>query len=262
MTRMRGLVIAVLVGWSTLAVAQSKTPAELFADGQARYAAGEYLVAADKFEAAYALDPDPAYLFNIAQAYRFGNACAKAATSYRAFLAKVPDPPNAAKVQGYLDQSEECAKKQAAAQRPSPSPPDPVIVPRPPPGRPERNPGRAQRIAGIGVAAFGVAVLGAAGYYTWKTHDYAAEREGFCAKDLAAGPTCMWTEALENRDIELADLGHTAQTRARVSWAVGGAALIAGVVVYVLGRRPERDWGTIAIIPSTDGAMAVGALSF
>ena len=260
---MRRVVIAVvLVGMTALASAQGKTAAELFTEGQQRYAAGEYLVAADKFEAAYALDPDPAYLFNVAQAYRFGNACAKAATSYKAFLVKVPSPPNATKVQQYLEQSEDCAKKQAAAERPVSPPPDPVVAKPPPPPPPEQHPGRAQRIAGIGVAAFGVVVLGAAGFYTWKAHDYTNQREALCAKELAVSPTCPWTIEREDRDNQLADDGHSAQTRARVGWAVGGAALIGGVVLYVLGRAAERDEAAVSIVPSADGAMAVGTFAF
>lgn len=262
----RVVIAAVLVGLTALASAQGpsgKTAGELFTEGQQRYAAGEYLVAADKFEAAYALDPDPAYLFNIAQAYRFGNACAKAATSYKAFLLEVPNPPNATKVQQYLDQSEECAKTQAAAEPAVPPTPDPVVAPPPPPPPPEQqHPGRAQRMAGIGVAAVGVVVLGAAGYYTYKVHKYAVEREGFCTKELANGPTCPWTEEREARDNELAKLGHTAQTRARVGWAVGGAALIGGVVLYVLGRDSERDGPSVAIVPQADGVMATGGFAF
>jgi tetratricopeptide (TPR) repeat protein len=257
----RVVIAAVLAGWSALASAQGKSAAELFTEGQQRYAAGDYLVAADKFEAAYALDPDPAYLFNVAQAYRFGNACAKAATSYKAFLAKVPNPPNATKVQQYLEQSEDCANKQAAAQRPAPPTPEPVVV-LPPPPPPEQHPGRTQRIAGIGVAAFGVVALGAAGYFTWRAHDDANQREALCAPDFAMGTTCAWTQAREDRDNDLHDDGHTSQTLARVGWAVGGAALIGGVVLYVLGRDSEQGHGSIAIVPSTDGVMATGAFAF
>ena len=258
----RVVIAAVLVGMNALASAQApagNTAGELFTEGQQRYAAGEYLVAADKFEAAYALDPDPAYLFNIAQAYRFGNACAKAVTSYKAFLLRVPNPPNATKVQQYLDQSEECAKKQAAAERPVPPTPDPVVPP-PPPA--EQHPGRTQRIAGIGVAAFGVVVLGAAGYYTYKAHQYAVEREGFCSMELAEGGTCMWTQTREDRDNDLAELGPQAQRRARVGWAVGGVALIGGVVLYVLGRDSSHDGANVSIVPSADGVMATGGFAF
>ena len=251
------MIAVVLVGLTALASAQTpaKSPTDLYAEGQQRYAAGDYLVAATLFEAAYALDPDPAYLFNVAQAYRLGNACAKAATSYKAFLAKVSNPPNQAKVQGYLEQSEACARTQT----PAAPPPIPVVV-TPPPPLPERHPGRGQRIAGLGVAALGVVVLGVAGYYTFKAHDYQNQREELCAKELAAGPTCPWTQAREDADNRLADDGHTAQTRARIGWGVGGAALIGGVVLYVLGRSAES--ANVAIVPSTSGAMAVAGLSF
>src|ERR1700679_3405566 len=57
-----------------------------YAQGQQHFSAGEDLDAADDFEAAYALDHDPVYLYNIAQAYRLGIACARAADFYRKFL--------------------------------------------------------------------------------------------------------------------------------------------------------------------------------
>lgn len=261
----RVVIAAVLVGMTAFASAQGKTAADLFTEGQTRYAAGDYLVAADKFEAAYALDPDPAYLFNIAQAYRFGNACAKAATSYKAFLVKVPNPPNATKVQQYLEQSEECARKQAAAERPAPPPPDPPVVVTPPPPLPpsgEQHPGRTQRIAGVGIAAFGVVALGAAGFFTWRASALANDREQLCAAQLSSGGFCQWTPDLEDEDNDLANRGRRAQNLARVGWAVGGAALIGGVVLYVVGRGAGRDAPAVSIVPSRDGAMAVTAFSF
>src|SRR5688572_28564308 len=100
---MRALVISVLLA-STVAYAQpDKIKAEAAArDGQQRYQAGEFQLAAERFELAYQLDPDPAYLFNLAQAYRLGNSCAKAAAAYRKLLGIVSTGPNVAKVEQYV----------------------------------------------------------------------------------------------------------------------------------------------------------------
>ena len=69
---MRCWVVVIVMLASSVALAQpDKIKAEAAArDGQQRYQSGAYLLAAERFELAYELDPDPAYLFNLAQAYR------------------------------------------------------------------------------------------------------------------------------------------------------------------------------------------------
>lgn len=245
-------------------VAAADPAADAFAEGQKRYDAGEYLVAADRFEAAYALDPDPAYLFNIAQAYRFGNACAKAAASYRKFLGVVPNAPNAAKVQQYIEQSDDCAKKQAAAQRPPPPPDRPIVQPPPPPPpeHPSGHPGRTQRIAGLGIAGAGVIGIGVAAFFTWKTADYASQREELCKAEIAATGMCQWTEDREAKETDLQDKGDSAALKARIAWGVGGAALVGGIVLYLLAPSGSAEQPSIAITPTRDGAMAYGSLRF
>lgn len=239
-----------------------------FAEGQKKYAAGDYTAAAAKFETAFALDPDPAYMFNLAQAYRLGNACAKAAAVYRQFLAEVPDAPNAAKVKQLIEQSDECAKKQA----PPPPPPPPVETPRPPPERiaarpppppPEPAPGprgRGQRIAGLAIGGAGVIGVGIAAYFTYKASDYASQREGLCATEIADTGTCAWTDDREATANALDDQGDRAQRRARIAWGVGGAALIGGVVLVLLAPSGSSERAAMTFVPSQGGAMALGTL--
>jgi tetratricopeptide (TPR) repeat protein len=229
------VIAAVLLG-ASVAGAQAPSKDKVAADaayavGQERYAAGDYLVAADRFEAAYALDPDPAYLFNIAQAYRFGNACAKAAASYRKFINAVANAPNAAKVQQFIEQSDECAKKQAEAQRPPPPLDKPVVVTQPPPPPPAaatEHPGRNMRIAGLSTLGVGAVVLGIGSYYAFRSFSLASDREAHC----------------------------------RNATPVGGLLAIGGVVLYYLGRTAGAEHSTISVIPTASGAMAVGAFTF
>ena len=264
------LIASVLVGWVSLAGADTpKDPKAAartsFADGQQRYDAGDYLVAADKFEAAYALDPDPVYLFNIAQAYRFGNACAKAVASYKKFQAAVPNAPNAEKVQQYLAQSEDCAAKQAAVQRPTPPPPPDqrqVLAPPPPPERSARARGHGLVIAGIGVAGVGAIGLGLAGYFTYQAHHDQSLREGLCASEIAATQTCAWT-AGKQMDAEHYEAdGTAAQRNARITWAIAAPTAVAGVILLILGGRAPHEGSQVSLAPTTGGALAVGSFSF
>lgn len=259
----RAVVVAMLLGGSGLAAADRKaTAAAEFNEGQKLYAAGDYLVAADKFEAAYALDPDPAYLFNIAQAYRFGNACAKAAASYRRFLGAVANPPNADKVQQYIQQSDDCAKQEAAAERPPPPPPDTIIEsPPPPPIEKPSAPGRGQRIAGLSVFAGGVVMLGVAGFYTRKSGQLRDDREALCADEIRTSGMCQWDLDREAKEIDLEKQGDRANLISYIGWSVGGVAVIGGVLLYVLAPVPEEQ-RVVSIVPTSEGAMAYGTFRF
>lgn len=254
------IIAAVLLGGATLARAQPKDASSAtaaFTEGQRLYAAGQYLAAADKFEAAYASDPDPVYLFNVGQAYRLGNACAKAATMYRKFLDAAPGAPNAAKVAQYIEQAEDCAKKQAAAERPPPPPVDPIVTPPPPPPRGDTtsDPGRTKRLIGLGVGAIGVVAVGVAGYYSYRSFDYASQRE-----DLCNG--CVWSTAKTDAAARLDADGAAAEDRARIAWVVGGVALIGGAALYLWGKSQPAEHATISVVPTTNGAMAVSAFAF
>ena len=101
--------------------------AATFQQGAEAYGAGRYLEAAAKFEAAYALDPDPAYLFNIAQAYRLAQSCKRAVKYYDRFTAAVPNPPDPEALGRYRREAEVCAAN------PAPQTPATRVVERPVP---------------------------------------------------------------------------------------------------------------------------------
>ena len=61
----------------------------------AAYNLGHFDEAAEHYEEAYRLVPDPILLFNIAQSYRLGGKPDKALNAYRSFLrTSGPDAPN------------------------------------------------------------------------------------------------------------------------------------------------------------------------
>lgn len=231
-----------------------------FADGQQHYAAGDYVEAGQTFEAAYALDADPAFLFNAAQAYRLGRACTKAAALYRAFLRDVPDPPNRTKVEQYLAQSDACARTEPA----TPPPPVPVVTkeavrPLPIDVR-EDDPGRTKRQVGIASMIAGGAVLGLGLYLTHRVGVYETEREGLCA-GASSTVLCEWDAAKGVRSEELESSGTRAEVGSWVAYGIGGAALITGAILYLTHGKAEGA-PSVVITPTTNGALAVGSFRF
>jgi tetratricopeptide (TPR) repeat protein len=236
-----------------------------FAEGQQRYARGEYLEAAIQFELAYARDPDPAYLFNIAQAYRFGKACKKAGAYYRKFLDAVSKAPNLAKVRQYIEESDACAAEQelaTAGTTPTPMPdPEPD---RSPPWSPPEKPtppthGRELRWAGIGAIAAGAFGIGAGIYFVHRVGVYEDRYDAACTP---TEPCDLGAETGPGGRLALADAGGKRAARwATVAFALGGLAIAGGGALYIIGDHDEQQ-PSLVVIPTADGALAVGGVRF
>ena len=254
---MRAVVVMMLLASSVAYAQPDKIKAEAAArDGQQRYQAGDYQLAAERFELAYELDPDPAYLFNLAQAYRLGNACAKSAAAYRKLLGIVSSGPNVAKVQQYIEQMDACAKTQEPVTSPVVQPPVEPPPPSPPPPARVHEGSAGLRYAGIGVTALGVAgvVVGALSMRT--VSDLESEREGLCA------PGCVWMD-VKARAEALDQDGKRYQRRMAIGYIGGGVALAGGIVMILLSReRTEQIGPTASIVPTDGGAMAFGTFAF
>jgi tetratricopeptide (TPR) repeat protein len=110
---MRVLIVLVLL--ARVAGAQPVDPAvkaradAAYAEGSNAYNASDFTRAALKFEEAYSLVADPAYLFNIAQAYRQAKDCVKAAAAFAKFIELVPAAPNIAKAKELHKEVNVCA---------------------------------------------------------------------------------------------------------------------------------------------------------
>ena len=182
---MRWLAVLVVVGLAARAAAQPASATKVvadkeFAEGQAKYVAGDFQGAAEKFKVAYELVSDPVYLFNIAQAYRLAKLCAQAADYYQQFIQASPDPASRDKAARFRDEMTECAKSSALAPQ-IPPPPSPPAAP-PPHSEPAAptpvaetpsvdDRGHALRVAGLSAGAVGVVALGVAVVYSVKLHD-------------------------------------------------------------------------------------------
>ncbi len=111
------------------------------------------------------------------------------------------------------------------------APPTPTPLPAPTPApvaRKDRSTGMARiRLAGLITLGAGVLVAGTGGYFAWLAHD----RSDQISQIFTDGT------AWDSRYDDLYDEGRDAQRNARILLGVGGAAVIAGVVLVVLGRE-------------------------
>lgn len=108
---------------ASLARAQPKNADEWEKDGETQYSLGNFDQAAESFKKAFEAENNeakkPAYLYNVAQAYRQGNRCKDSQFFYKRFLdlkendkAKPLTPDKRAEVEGFINDLEECVKRQ------------------------------------------------------------------------------------------------------------------------------------------------------
>lgn len=224
-----------------------------------------YLEAAKEYEAAFEAKNDPALLFNIAQAYRFGGDYGKAIAAYRSFLRRVPDAENRADIDRRIAELQKLADEQKRNQitpptgtlKPGENPPPTTA---PPPNEPTTTastpapppvvvttaepPKKTKLIAGIVVGAVGIVAIATGAAF-----------EGLAAStnDSLSHPA-MGTTFDPNKEQTLKN----DETAGAVLLAIGGAALVTGTVLAVLGVR-ERRAPHVAVIPSVS-KTTVGAV--
>lgn len=262
--------VAIILLCAASAHAQpAKTADEYFEESKKLYTIEKYDEAVAALKKAYELSPDPAYLFNIAQALRKKGDCTGAIGYYRKYLRDSPDAPNRAKVEGWITELEPCAKTQKPVDtkpvdtKPvDPKPVDPKPVdPKPvdtkpvgfkpidpkPVAPPARRGGKTLRLAGLATAATGGVFLIAGGVLALNARSIQNEIESDCAMG------CDWADK-QDRD----DLGRGRTTLSRLSFVVGGIAVVGGGVMFALGRSKSRE-APVAIVPTSDGAMVTFA---
>jgi tetratricopeptide (TPR) repeat protein len=267
---MRLLAIGLVVVSLSSAFADQKTVArEAYQRGMRQYNLGEYQTALEAFTAAYNEVPDPALLFNLAQCHRQLGAKQKAVTLYRSYLRESANAPNQAEVHRLIAGLEEAlAQEKATSSAPptgaippgekraapveepaaSPAPAPPVLAPppaaapppvaAPPVAAPDLHAGRTKKIAGLTVGLVGVAAIAAGAALL--------ALAGSASNDLTAAD-----RAHQPFDKSKYDRGTSENLAGGVLLGVGGAAVVAGVVVGVLGLRESRAT-RIALVPWLD----------
>jgi tetratricopeptide (TPR) repeat protein len=230
--------IALLVGVARPARAEDKAAARAaYAEGTKYYDLNNFEAALKAFEKAYWNYEEPAFLFNIAQCYRQLDRKQDAVKFYRSYLRKVPEAPNRADVEkliASLDEAIANEKRAAARAEPPANPTAPAAPPAPAQTAPANNVvvaakpapaprgSRALRAAGIGVGVAGVAAIGLGAAFALLAKD--ANHQYLQPADGVYSPS-----ADANRG--------TYQTAEVVTFTVGGAAIIAGTTMYLVGRR-------------------------
>jgi len=216
-----------------------------FERGTRLYDLGQYADAAKEYEAAYKAKDDPALLFNCGQAYRGAGEPERAVGFFKAFLRKMPDAPNRAEVEARITELQRAIEIQRRSNSRPPLgtlPPSSmqIIVQTTHTTRPanvdELRAARTKRIAGLAVGAAGIVALGLGGAFTGLADD--------ANRHIVQGD--MWST-----DQQARRNGYEAGSVA--CFAVGGAAVVTGLTLYLVGRREERRKYPVEQIQFTPG---------
>ena len=238
-----------------------------YAKGTSAFDLGQYEVAIAEYEAAYKAFNEPTLLYNLGQAHRLARHLTQALHFYRVFLVKVPDASNRAEVEAKIKALEaaleleqktrhmppETAKppppeptrpttpttpsppSEPASTRPSPPPPSekaPEAVPLAAVSARPADPGRGLKIGGGVLAGVGLGIV-VGGVVTGVLSKNAADSiSNANAKHLPYDPG-QYASYKTN----------LAMTGALL--AVGGVAVVTGIVVAVIGvKRSKSDKGS------------------
>ncbi len=200
------------------------------------YNVQKYAEAADKYQAAYLLDPNPAYLYASAQSQRLGGDCTKALQSYQAYLRANPPESERAKANANIERCEQEIREREAAVNadqiqapvdiPAPPPPPPpveIVVPPPPPPPPEKS-----YLVGHVLLGLGVVVMGGGSYlyYTGRS-DLQAHNDAASYDEYVAGLSDV-------------DGAQTNQTLGLIT-AGAGLALVGGAIAYYVLRSSSTE---------------------
>jgi tetratricopeptide (TPR) repeat protein len=240
---------------------------EHFRKGSKAFDLGHYADAIKEYEAAYDIKEDPALLFNIAQAYRLEGDNQNAIRVYKSFLHHLPNARNRPEVERRIEELQKAIDQEGRAKE---GPPDGTLPPAaepqravtPPPNAetpaaapivaapaPAEHPGRSKKIAGIFLAAVGVAGIAAGG--------------AFAAMAVKAGDDLTaLNQNMGTFDSSKQSAGKTDQIAEGVAFGIGAVALAAGVTLYVLGHRDARRAANAASRATPRLAASGVAVSF
>jgi tetratricopeptide (TPR) repeat protein len=230
-----------------------------YVKGTRAYELGLYDEAIAEYMAAYKTKDDPALLFNLGQAHRLAGHTAEALRFYKTYLSKVPEAVNRADVEAKIRELKELVEKQKPQPQTEPPAvsaaaiPSPVSGPAPPgPGPEAAGPatdvgaggpavgtlqstplekprsGRGMKLAGIAVAASGLALVGT----------------GIAFGVLAKQAGDQLTQLDQQRgvfDPSKESAGQRDQVVEGVCIGVGAAAIATGAILYLLGTRAGQD---------------------
>jgi tetratricopeptide (TPR) repeat protein len=264
------MTLVVLTSVQTAHADGAASAREHYREGTKLFDLRRYRDAAKEYEAAFQLKDDPALLFNIGQAYRLAGDYEDAIASYRSFLRRVSRAGNRAEVEARIHEMQELLAAQKRQHEAPPEgtlppkgnvepprvvePPPPVeppraVAPPPPalsgPSQADRTRGRTLKIAGVTVVAVGIVALGVGA--------------GFAALAEQASDQLNRAKQDQPFDAALDRRGKTDQGVAIGLLAGGGAAIVGGVALWLVGRHASRR-NSFVLAPSA-GAQFAGAFA-
>jgi tetratricopeptide (TPR) repeat protein len=237
---------AMLVG-GVAAAAPDDVARVLTRQGLELYKRGEYQAAIERFKQAYLVAPAPLLLYDVAQAYRLAGDCAQSRRYYVEYQAADADGARRAGVDGRVADMERCARapekkidakieaKPAVEEKPAVEPiepvkppivaaPPPVVVTAPPLPAP---PHHRLRTAALVVGGSGLALVATAVYLSVRAADDSSQ----VARLYASGG--QWSPHYQSVQND----GRAATSASIALYAVGGAALATGALLWTLDRR-------------------------
>jgi tetratricopeptide (TPR) repeat protein len=238
-----------LVGTARAQDSRRDEARQQYQEGTKLYDLGRFDDAIRKYEEAYRLYDDPAILYNIAQAHRLAHHNERAIFFYRSFLRRAPDTDNRSEVEGHINELQSAMPtRPVALPKDAPSAPPPMLPPKN--EKPaatylspaaatssvidlERGRGRSLRTAGLSLA--GAGMLGV----------IAGIVASIVAKKDSDAVTGESTNGMRY-DPSKSSQGELADKLGIVLDCIGGAAVVAGVVVAVLGYRARSRHVTFA----------------
>jgi tetratricopeptide (TPR) repeat protein len=257
---------------------------DLYEQGNTHYDLAEYDQAIELFKQAYSLSHRPTLLYNIAQAYRLKGDCEQALQVYKNYLRVDPSSPFRAKVESRIAEMEACVKD------PSRKPVEKEAIQKDQGGTGGGAPGvggagggtggaggggaggagggggggsggEAHRGGGtkklIGYVSMGVgaALVGTGIYFSMQAGDKADDVAAACPESAP----CTWDDELKGIQSD----GEAAERNAIILYAVGGAAVAGGVVMYILGASEAKAAPQVSFAPLRGGgAVAAAAWRF
>jgi hypothetical protein len=122
--------------------------------------------------------------------------------------------------------------------------------------RAHEDTGGFQRHLGLAVGIAGVAVLGLGAWFTHDVHTLEGYADALCAPNVM----CQWDAGKQARADDLHKRGDRATTLSIGAYALGGAALVGGTVLYMLGNRTPTE--ELEIVPMQGGGVVTTSFAF
>jgi tetratricopeptide (TPR) repeat protein len=198
---------------------------EHYERGLAKYNLADFDAAIVEFKQSYELSKAPRLLFNIAQAFRLKKDYESALYFYNTYLRADPNPPNLSDVESKIDEMKHALDEQRKS-----APTLAVTIPPPPPLPPpvdKPRPRRGLKIAGVTLAALGVAGMAVGGGLLGLASSNASTLHKVAQSGMP------WTAA----DDTIFTDGDRANSAGIALLSAGGALVIAGGITLYVGLR-------------------------